>query len=278
MLDAAYADILRQEGFELVGRLDYRLSLTAWWNPAPDKLLQVIVLGVGRGALIKADKSYYLKSVGTDGETWARDIGPLHDYLEGHFPELRISFSHFRDVPPELARSEVRRRLSAAAPTRPIPTVEQVARLQSRLRYRQRDVRAAEGMMGLLSGEPDLLTGYLRQQTRTQRAEADRPLRCRHHAAPAGGGVVGLNSSPTFATTWRMRSSRMATLDAVQSVDDLADVVLGRESVEPLAHVVERVLDHRRQFVGRDLRHVSLVGLRAWLVLLGHEWIGISCF
>src|SRR2546421_6287745 len=110
MLGAQHADILRQEGFRLVGSLDHRLHLTVWWNPAPDKLLQVIVLSVGHITLIKGDKSYYLKSVSSEGETWARDIGLLHDYLEGHFPEVRISFSHFRDVPAELAQAEVNRR------------------------------------------------------------------------------------------------------------------------------------------------------------------------
>jgi hypothetical protein len=173
MLGAFFTDILRQEGFQLVGSLDYRLRLTIWWNPSPDKLLQVIVLGVGRATLINGDKSYYLKSVSSEGETWARDIGLLHDYLEGHFHELRISFSHFRDVPPELARAEVRHRLTIEAPTRPIPTVEQVARLQRELEARQREVTSAEDMMGLLNGESDLLTGYMHQKARTQCAQID---------------------------------------------------------------------------------------------------------
>jgi hypothetical protein len=97
--------------------LNYRLHLTAWWHPSPDKLLQVIVLSVGDAALTKGDESYYLKSVSTERETWARDIGLLHDYLEGHFPELRLAFSHFHDVPPELALAEVRRRLAVEAPS-----------------------------------------------------------------------------------------------------------------------------------------------------------------
>ncbi len=70
MLIAPYAEILRQEGFQLAGTLEYRLSLTAWWNPAPDKLIQIIILSVGSVVMIKGDKSYYLKSVSTAGETW----------------------------------------------------------------------------------------------------------------------------------------------------------------------------------------------------------------
>src|SRR3954466_6858271 len=133
MLGEVYADILRHEGFQLVGSLDYRLRLSAWWNPNSDKLLQVIILNVGRAALIKADKTYHLKSVSVEGETWARDIGLLHDWLEGHFPELRISFSHFRDVPPELAQAEVHRRMAVEAPTQPTPTIEEIATLQRQL-------------------------------------------------------------------------------------------------------------------------------------------------
>ena len=130
MLGALYADILREEGFRLIGQLHYRLHLTTWWNPAPDKQLQVILLTIGHSALVKADKAYLIKSVSAEGETWARDIGLLHDYLEGHFPELRISFSHFRDVPPELAKAEVHRRMALEAQTRPIPTVDSIAELQ----------------------------------------------------------------------------------------------------------------------------------------------------
>lgn len=99
MLSAPFARILDAAGFRPIGELHDRVRLTVWWNPAPDKLLQVLVLVVGRSALVKADKAYCLKSVAAEGETWARDIGLLHDWLEAHFPEVRIAFSHFRDVP-----------------------------------------------------------------------------------------------------------------------------------------------------------------------------------
>lgn len=173
MLGADYAEALLREGFQPVGSLHYRLQLTAWWNAAPDKRLQVIVLPAGRATLVKGDKSYYLKSVGPEGETWARDVPALHDYLEAHFPELRISFSHFRDVPPELAEAEVRRRMAVDAPTQPPPTVEEMARLQRRIEATERESQADQGVMSLLSGAGDLLTGYLHQQGRARRAEVD---------------------------------------------------------------------------------------------------------
>lgn len=173
MLGLPYVEILQQEGFEFLGELNYRLHLTVWWHPAPDTRLQVIVLNVGDVALIKGDKSYYVKSVSSEGETWARDIGLLHDYLEGHFPELRIAFSHFRDVPPELAKAEVRRRTAVEAPTLPLPTVQEVARMQEVLDADRRKLRAEEGVLQLLGRQPDLLTAYLRRRARSHRAEVE---------------------------------------------------------------------------------------------------------
>jgi hypothetical protein len=173
MLIAPYAEILRHEGFQLAGSLEYRLSLTAWWNPSPDKLIQIIILSVGPAVMIKGDKSYYLKSVSTAGETWARDIGQLHDYLEGHFPELRISFSHFRDVPPHLAQSEVHRRSEIDAPTRAFPTVEEIAQLQGQLRARKENTQATAGMLSQMSRKSDLMAAYTHQQLRNNRAQID---------------------------------------------------------------------------------------------------------
>jgi hypothetical protein len=174
MLGTPYVEILRAEGFQPAGELNYRLHLSAWWHPAPDRLLQVIVLPLGDTALVKGDKSYYLKSVSTEGETWARDIGSLHDYLEAHFPELRIAFSHFRDVPPDLAKAEVRRRLAVEAPMQPLPTVEEIAQLQNELQAVRRAAHMTNGVMALMAHQPDLLTGYLREKSTTARADVDR--------------------------------------------------------------------------------------------------------
>lgn len=173
MLAAPYVEALRGEGFRPIGELAHRLSWSVWWNPSPDKLLQVSVLSLGLHVLIKGDKSYYLKSVSAEGETWARDIGLLHDYLEGHFPELRIAFSHFRDVPAELAETEARRRLNLEAPTQPVPTVEQLARLQRQLEAMQHGAQSTEGLVTLLGNGSDLLTQYLHEQTRTERDQID---------------------------------------------------------------------------------------------------------
>lgn len=171
MCAALYPDILRDEGFQLVSQLNYRVSLESWWNPSPHRLLQVTVLAIGGSVLIKGDKTYYMKSITREGETWARDLGSLHDYLEDHFPELRLSFSHFRDVPPSLALSEVRRRMAIDAPTQSFPSVEDLARIQERLRVKQQEIWGSARLVSLSNMPSDLLTGYLHQQTR--RSEHD---------------------------------------------------------------------------------------------------------
>jgi hypothetical protein len=170
MLNAPCADALRQEGFQLIGQLDYRLHLTVWWNPAPDKRLGVIVFSIGPSTLIRGDKSYYLKSVSPEGETWTRDLPMLHDYLEDHFPEVRISCSVHRDVPPDLAQMEVRRRMAVETPAQPMPTVEHIAELQKQLQLRQQDVQGTQDLL-CLSNTTDLLSGYMRQQSRSKRHE-----------------------------------------------------------------------------------------------------------
>lgn len=166
-------DVLLREGFQLIARLDYRLRLAVWWNPAPDRLLQVLLMSVGDHAVLKGEKSYYMKSTTSAGETWTRDLGPLHDYLEDHFPELRIAFSHFRDVPIALAEAEARRRLTAGASATPIPSVAEIAELQRRFRSKQQNVAAGDALLAMSSMPDDLLTGYARQQSRIGQREVD---------------------------------------------------------------------------------------------------------
>jgi hypothetical protein len=169
MLSRFNTNLLRQEGFQLIGRLEYRVSLTIWWNP--QKLLEVIILSVGQIALVKGSKAYILQSITAAGETWARDLPALHDYFESHFPELRLAFSHFRDVPAGVAHKEVHRRMAVEAPTLPMPTVEQIAKLQSQLTSRQQNIRVTEDLLSLSAAGSDLLSGYMHQQTRTQKAQ-----------------------------------------------------------------------------------------------------------
>ena len=65
-----YDDILLQRSFERIGQLDYGLPVAIWW--AQDKRLQVLLIRIGGTALLRATKSYYLRSITRDGETWAQ--------------------------------------------------------------------------------------------------------------------------------------------------------------------------------------------------------------
>ena len=167
--DVPCLEILHQEGFRQIGWLDYRLRLTAWWNPIAH--LQLLVVEIGTAALLKGDKTYYLKSVSREGETWARDIGELHNYLENHFPELRVSFAHFRDLPAELAQAETRRRMVMDAPTQLIPSVVEIGELQRKLNHRKHQVQSTNDLLSISALGGDLLTGYAHQYGRTQQKE-----------------------------------------------------------------------------------------------------------
>ena len=85
-----YDDILQQQGFIEIGVLCYRLALKLWWHP--QLKIQIVHILVGSKSLLKGFKSYYLKSITEQGETWARDIGPFQDYLEHHFREIHLAF------------------------------------------------------------------------------------------------------------------------------------------------------------------------------------------
>lgn len=164
-------EILKQLGFGQIGELAYRLQLSLWWHP--DAKIQVILVRTGTCVLVKGDKSYYLKSISEEGETWARDIGLLHDYLENHFPEVHVGFSFFRDVPEELARAHLERKRAAETPTITVPTVEHLARLQHEIAAKQRERQSAEGLLGLDSGSSALLQAHVVGQVRTFGAEID---------------------------------------------------------------------------------------------------------
>src|SRR5262245_14470981 len=107
-----FTEILREHGFKCIGELNYRLQLALWWHPSNERRVEVLILQLGGSAILRAAKSYFMKSVTSEGESWVRDLPALHQYLEDHFPEMRISFSHFRDVPAELAELEARRRMA----------------------------------------------------------------------------------------------------------------------------------------------------------------------
>lgn len=148
-------DILKDIGFRSIGEISYQFSLSIWWHE--EKKIQVIVFQLGSKILIRGNKSYFLKSISEEGETWAREIPRLHDYLEAHFPELHISFSHFRDITQTLAASQIDRKLSAQTPSIQAPTVQMLSRLQQTLRERQRDLQSTETFLEFQSDRTGML-------------------------------------------------------------------------------------------------------------------------
>lgn len=162
-----YDDILIELGFGRIGQLDFRLRLQVWWHA--EAKIQVIIFPLGSKTLIKGCKDYYLKSITEQGETWARDIGPLQDYLEAHFQEVHLSFSFFRDIPPQLATTQIRRKMKADAPAKSIPDTGEIAKLQRQLDYQRRQLQSTQDLIGLDSGSSELIRGWMNHDVEHRR-------------------------------------------------------------------------------------------------------------
>jgi len=82
MGEGAYHRILVEQGFCKTGELNYRLAIDVWWHT--EAQLEILCIHVGPKVVVKGHKAYYLRSITDAGETWARDIPPLQDYLEAN--------------------------------------------------------------------------------------------------------------------------------------------------------------------------------------------------
>jgi hypothetical protein len=167
MSSSDFDDDLRAHGFHNIGQLNYRVKLGAWWNPAPDHRLQVLVLRLGNACLVKGSKSYYLKAVTPDGATWIRDLPALHGYLESHFAEIRLAFSHFRDVPLGFAQSHALKHARLNTPSRTVPSAEQIAHLQQQIEGKKRDIQSLNDLVAMSEHSDDLLSAYVRRDVRS---------------------------------------------------------------------------------------------------------------
>lgn len=164
-----YDDILQEEGFVKIGALFYRIIFNLWWHP--QFKMQILHIPFGTKSLIKGFKSYFLKSITQEGETWARDISPLQDYLENHFREIHIAFSYFRDISPTLAAIQIRRKISAQTPSIQVPTAKDLAQLQRKLMETRIDEQNTNDLLSLDTGSSDLLQSYMRRQIRSLQKE-----------------------------------------------------------------------------------------------------------
>ena len=168
-MDSVFTEIFEQEGFRKIGSLSYRIQLNIWWHP--DSKVQILQLPLGSKALLKGSKSYFMKSITEQGETWAREIGPLQNYLEAHFPELHIKFSYFRDITDTLAATQIQRKMKTQAPSTEIPTIEQIIKLQRKLDNIRIQQQSCDNLISLDSDNSGMLHSYMRSQTRTIRKE-----------------------------------------------------------------------------------------------------------
>jgi len=100
-----WADQMAAEGFRKIADLEYGQHAQLWWHPA--HRIEVVLYLCGT-VLLKGVKTYYMKAIGREGEMYARDLNALQEYLESHFPEVHIAFSHFRDITAALAFRRMR--------------------------------------------------------------------------------------------------------------------------------------------------------------------------
>lgn len=171
-MDSVFTELFEQQGFRQIGAISYRIQLNVWWNP--DAKVQVLELPLGSKALLKGSKSYFMQSITEQGETWAREIGPLQNYLEAHFPELHIKFSYFRDITDTLAATQIQRKTQSQSAPMDTPTVEQIAKLQRQLNHIQLEQESSDNLLALCSHNSDMMGSYIRNQARSMRKEKQR--------------------------------------------------------------------------------------------------------
>lgn len=91
-----HKQVLKEYGLIKIAEVNYEFKQRLWWHPE-DKL-EISVIQIEPYLLIKGIKHYVLKAITPEGELYIRDLNGLHEYLESHFSEIHISFSHFRDI------------------------------------------------------------------------------------------------------------------------------------------------------------------------------------
>ena len=162
---------LIEQGFCKIGELSYRLAVDAWWHP--EIRIEILCIHAGSKTVVKGSKAYYLRSITEEGETWARDIPSLQDYLEAHFPELHLSFSYFRDITGTAAGLQVRRKLGAQASSGGSSSIRVLAALQRQLADKRGLIESMDNLIHLDTGTSDLLSSYAQGQREQLRREID---------------------------------------------------------------------------------------------------------
>lgn len=170
MSDASHLDILAAKGFTRIGQMEYRFTIELWWQP--QRHIQLLIVPLGDVVLVKGDATYYLQARHGDDATWLRDIEAFHSYLEDHFPELRLAFSFFRDLPEHLAGREARRLVGGRQNTTTVPAADTIARLQQQLETLEQQNGSLSQMLQLSGARNDLLSQHVQRQARQPDAPA----------------------------------------------------------------------------------------------------------
>jgi len=169
-----WESILRRNGFEKLGQIS-SLDLEISWNP--EKRVEIHVLDLGFCVILRGTKTYFVQALSDQGELFVRDLEPMLEWLEVHFPAVRIHCSYFRDISRSLALtriSEKRFRETGAdfVPEREEARLARVRAEFERTRSQLHDRQALKQLDAMSSLETPTLTGLLRQQEANLKREA----------------------------------------------------------------------------------------------------------
>ncbi|MBN2456396.1 MAG: ATP-binding protein [Sedimentisphaerales bacterium] len=161
MVEDKFDNILNSLGFVNIGTLKYRINIGVWWHP--QYYIHIIILPLGSRCLLKGFKDYFIKSIAEEGESWAREMGPLQDFLESSLPEIHISFSHFRDITSKQALLQIKRRSGKDLDI----DIDDIAALQRQLEDKIYQFRSNEQIINFTDNSSDLMDSYIRNQSHT---------------------------------------------------------------------------------------------------------------
>ena len=168
MVSDEFDNILHRQGFIQIGKIHHHYSLLVWWHP--QEKIQLVVSPGNTSVLVRGDKTYHLQSISQQGQTWAREIGPLNDYLQNHFDTLHLSFTYARDITKIIAQDHASKKLALDSRTITRPDETSLRQLEKQSLEIQDRVHGLVSLRAMDDGEDDLLGSYASQQIRSLRS------------------------------------------------------------------------------------------------------------
>ncbi|MFG0285176.1 MAG: ATP-binding protein [Phycisphaerales bacterium JB039] len=256
--------IVAESGFRWIGSLGYGLPLGLWW--LEQAKVSLITLDLGEAILVKGTKSYHLRAISEEGQTWARDIGGLHDYLETHFPEVHISMSFFRDVPKSLARRHVAGRMGAAG--RAIPDSAALERLDALIQQARRRRRADRDIARFIDRGSNLLRSHLSASAREEKGrlrslEQEAAQARRDHQFYEQLQSEYLAKGSALSLTFTLASGVHLASSAAELRDAIASVV--KELDDAHRYQVRQKLGGKLNIQVEETTDPTLIWLEQWM-------------